>query len=105
MQLQKQYPDQLVVVTLNVDFDANEGSPNANQVAQATDTLERSDISCLNLLSTAAMEDVLSEFEFFGLPAAVIYTTDGEIAARFDGDADVTQKIAPAVAKLLSAEK
>ena len=43
------------------------------------------------------MEDVLSKFEFFGLPAALLYDRAGNSIEIFDGEVDIENAVRPAI--------
>ena len=101
MQLQKLNPDDLVVITLNVDVDSPNGTPDPEVVSKVEQTLRELNVSCTNYLSTTPMEEVLGELELFGLPAAVLFDRESNVSQRFDGDVDVAGVVAPTVQRML----
>ena len=96
MQLQKQFSDDLVVITLNVDFDG-EGVPSQEILDRISQILTDQNVACINCVATIPMEDVLSEFEFFGLPAAVLYGRAGNAIRKFDGEVDIERVVVPEI--------
>lgn len=101
MQLQEQYPNNVHVISLNVDFDGTSEHPSDDLQSKVAEILVKHDITSDNLLCSDAMEDVLEEFEIFGLPAVLIYDQGGTLYQRFDGKVDYTERVIPTVAKLL----
>ena len=79
MQLQKRFPNDLVVITLNVDFDDDGGKPSARLLDRVAKTLTEANVACVNYVASTPMEDILSELEFFGLPAALLYDREGDV--------------------------
>ena len=97
MQLQKQFSNELVVLTLNVDFDGD-GEPSPEILEKISKTLSHSNITCENYVARTPMESVLAEFDFFGLPAALLYDRNGNVIQKFDGEVDIENGVAPAIA-------
>ena len=50
-----------------------------------------------SILCCDAMEDVLSDFGVFSLPAVLIYDADGNLLRRFDGKVDYDGEIFPLI--------
>ena len=88
MQLQEQFRGELVVVTLNVDFDGQEELP-VTVVEQITALLESLDAKEGSYISESSMEVILDEYELFGLPAAIMFDAKGQIAHKYDGEVNV----------------
>ena len=91
MQLHEQNDERLTLVTLNVDFDKSAGEPAAKLIERVASVLSDNAMVCENLMSTTAMEDVLSEFEIFGLPAALLFDVKGDLKEVFDGETEGLQ--------------
>lgn len=102
MQLQEKYVDQIDTLALNIDFDEATGSPSSDLVGKIEDTLQRMSVPVQNVVSSTPMEDVLGEFEVFGLPAVLVFDASGELSRKFDGDVDYDRDIFPLVDELLS---
>ena len=96
MQLQKQFSDDLVVITLNVDFDG-EGEPSQETVTRISQVLAGQNITCVNYIASTPIEEVLSKFEFFGLPATVLYGRAGNAIRKFDGEVDIEHAVVPEI--------
>jgi hypothetical protein len=101
VQLQEKYPQQLHAIALNVDFDAS-GSPPPELVSQVTSAQRQIGVTCESVLCSDPMEDVLSDFEIFGLPAALVFDVQGNLIRRFDGNANYESNVVPFVDDLLS---
>lgn len=96
MQLQKQFADDLVVLTLNVDCDSEEAIPSPT-IEKISHLLADQDIACANYIASTPMEDILGELELFGLPAAMLYDRSGNPIHKFDGEVDLKNAVVPMI--------
>lgn len=91
MQLQEQETEKLTLITLNVDFDKSSDEPDAKLIERMMAVLRENQMTCENLMSTTATENILAEFDLFGLPAALIFDGDGNLVKSFDGETEGLQ--------------
>ena len=84
------------MITLNVDFDG-EASLSQELIGKISQVLSDQGATCDNYIATTPMEDVLSKFDFFGLPAAILYDRSGNILQAFDGEVDIENSVKPTI--------
>ena len=92
VQLQERFADELVVVSLNVDFDS-EGHPDDEMIKKISRTLRIGQVDCVNFIASTPMEEVMEHFDLFSLPAAILYDVDGNLVQKFDGAVDLEGKV------------
>jgi hypothetical protein len=100
--LQKQYPQTVKAISLNVDHD-EEGEPSQELQKKVLDKLTELNLNVTNILSSTVCDDVLDQRDIFGVPAALVYSIDGKLLKKFDGGFSYEEDIIPLVEKTLAA--
>lgn len=101
MQLQEAFPERVVAISLNLDFDGQNETLSPELEERIRGTLTKLGITCRNLISGDPMGQVLRDLEIFGLPAAIIFDKEGQLHKRFEGSVGYDEVIVPEVEKLL----
>lgn len=80
VELSKTHPEQLVCISLNVDFIGLKSKPPEAYMGKVKQFLQRQQaLKVVNLLSASADETVLRQFSIGAIPAILIYSTSGEL--------------------------
>lgn len=103
MQLHERYGDRVHGISLNVDYEGDEEGPSEQLVEKIVSKLKQLNITCENVIASDAIDEVLSEFDIFSLPAVLIYDAQSELHKRFDGSVSYEEQVIPAVKQLLEA--
>ena len=101
MQLHDKYGDQVVGISLNVDFDGDAEGLSPQLQSDVASVLTKLNITSENVISSDPMDDVLKDFDIFSLPAVVIYNSQGELHKVFDGTVSYADQVFPEVEQLL----
>ena len=105
MQLREQYREDVVAVTLNVDYDDENNQPVSDELkANVAKTLTRVGADCENLICSDRFEKALETWHILGLPAAVVFDRDGEVAKKFDAGFSYKEDVEPIVEALVAAK-
>jgi thiol-disulfide isomerase/thioredoxin len=84
--LQKKYPEKIVCVSFNVEYDgAEDTSPKANSEA-ILDFLVEQKADIQNLISSTPHNEWYKTIDLAGIPVVFVYGPDGKLAKRFDND-------------------
>lgn len=109
LELQKRYPDDVVCISLSVDYIGAEDQPPASYVPQVQRFLDRKQADIVNLLSTDPDEQIFRALEVASIPTVVVYDRDGKLVQTFNNDGGAygdrgfsyEEHIIPLVEKLL----
>jgi hypothetical protein len=102
VQLHEKYGEQVVGISLNVDYDGSEENLSPQLQSQIESVLTKLKVTCENVISSDPMDDVLKDFDIFGLPAVVIYDAQGSLHTVFEGTVSYGEQVFPEVEKLLA---
>jgi thiol-disulfide isomerase/thioredoxin len=108
--LQKQYADQIVCISFNVNYIGLEDSPPESNSDEILDFLAKQKSQLHNIISSTSDDDVYEAGDFGPIPAVFVYGTDGELKKLFEnaqkeyGEDGFTYKqhIIPLIEKLLA---
>lgn len=82
--LKKQYPDDVVCVSFNVDYSGIKSKPAESYRPKVEKFLNKQEATFTNILSTKAADEVFEELKLVSIPAVYVYGRDGMLAKRFD---------------------
>ena len=99
--LNQRYRNDVHAISLNVDFDADQGSPQAKLLKRIGKTLIENKVKAENLVCSTPFEKVLTALDLFSLPACLIYSPDGELYKKFEGDVRYERDVFPLIDSLL----
>ncbi len=110
VELQKKYPDQVVCISLNVNYDGSESTPPKSNAEEVLEVLVKNEAKLINLLSSTADEELYGTLDLASIPVAYVYQTDGTLSKRFDNETSAygeegftyQDHITPHVAELLT---
>lgn len=110
IQLQKDYPDKVVCISVNLNYDGR-GEP-AKQGPEVLEFLVSKDAQLVNFLSVTPDMKIYETLDLASIPVAFVYDTSGSLAKRFDneqneyGDEGFTyeKQIRPLVEELVKGE-
>ena len=97
--MQKQYPDDVVAISLNLDHDSGD-EPADDLQADVRGKLTELKMTTTNVMSSTVFDEVLEHFDLFSLPAAVIFDRDGSRLKTLEGDLSYEKQIFPLVEEL-----
>lgn len=84
IELQKKYPDQVVTITVNVNY--NGGSPPEDEAEEVLGQLAKLKAISTNYLSSTADEELYEKLDLASIPVAYVYNPDGSLNKRFDNE-------------------
>ncbi|EMI56526.1 TlpA family protein disulfide reductase [Rhodopirellula sallentina] len=107
VELQRQHPDRIRAIGVNVDFDGRERYPAKSYAPRAEVFLRAVKATFPNYLSQTPSEEVLQSAEVASLPAVLVFDANGKLAARFsegtaDGGFNYENDVVPLVQNLLN---
>ena len=108
--LQKQYADQIVCISFNVNYIGLEDTPPESDSDEILDFLSQQKSELHNVISGTADEKFYEATDLGSIPAVFVYGTDGKLKKRFDnaelefGEEGFTYKqhIIPLIEKMLA---
>ena len=103
--MQKSYPDDVVVISLNVDHEQEGGAPSDELRKDVLAKLSDLKLQTINVMSSDAYDDVLARHDLFSLPAAIVYDRDGKLLKVFEGDLSYEKQIFPLLAELTTSDE
>jgi thiol-disulfide isomerase/thioredoxin len=112
VKLQRQYMDDVVCITLNLNYSGIEPEPTDEHKAPALEFLQKKDAKIVNYLSTVADEKLYELAKIGSVPTVIVYGKDGEVAKKFEDSKEYGAKgfsyekhIEPFVKTLVSGPK
>lgn len=112
VKLQRQYLDDVVCISLNLNYSGLEPAPTDEQRTEALDFLKSKDARIVNYLSTVADEKVYELARIGSVPTVLVFGKDGEVAKKFEDSKEYGAKgfsyekhIEPFVKTLVSGPK
>ena len=85
VQLHQQYPETVVTMTMNVDFDG-EGTPETHRESVRKILVELN-ANFLNVVSAESNEGLYEKLQLASIPTVLVYDQTGQLRKRFDNDA------------------
>lgn len=115
VELSQRHPDQVVCVSMNVNYIGLKSKPPESSLPKVREFLESENASSvINFISSEADSDVLSKYEVDSMPAVIVYDPSGKIVAKFTDstsgeggmsyEASVLPKVDEMLAELAAAE-
>jgi thiol-disulfide isomerase/thioredoxin len=101
-QLQEEFGNQMVTISWNLDHDDSESGPTEALQQSVLDKLVQLNVTCQNVISSDPIQEVLSDYEVFGLPATLVFGSDGKLVHLFEGAFTYDKDVAPFVRELLA---
>ncbi|MEX2027476.1 MAG: TlpA disulfide reductase family protein [Pirellulaceae bacterium] len=112
VKLHQEHPEDVVCLTVNLDFIGLADEPPETHREAATKILTEKGATFQNYLSSTSDTDVYAKLEVAAVPVVYVYGRDGQLAKRFDNEKDEYGKegftykdhIAPLVKELIAAK-
>jgi hypothetical protein len=104
VQLQQAYPGKVHAISLNIEYDGDDGAPPAELQAKVRAMLARQGVNCENIMCSGRVDENLAGLELSALPAALIYGADGNLLKKFDGTVDYEGEVLPLIEAALAKE-
>ncbi len=103
--LQRKYPDQIVAVTINIDYSGTPDDPPKACKEQALDFLRKRDSVGVHFVSSTEDEKVYEALDAGSIPVVLVYGRDGKLARKFGGTGELSYEkdVIPFVESLLQA--
>lgn len=83
-ELQREHPDEVVCISLSVDYLGIKSKPPEYYRERVELVLKKCEVDVRNYLCTTDVDTVFNELELASIPAVYVYGTDGILAQRFD---------------------
>ena len=83
--LQRDHPDDVVCVSLSLDYIGIKSKPPESYRERVQKILEKCEVNVRNYLCTTDADIVFQDLDLPSIPAVYVYGTDGKLAQRFDG--------------------
>ncbi|WP_417388694.1 TlpA family protein disulfide reductase [Gimesia sp.] len=84
--LQKKYPEKIVCVSFNLNYDGSKDSPPESGSEELMEFYTKQNAKIVNLISSTPDEDLYKKLDLASIPAAYVYGTDGKLLKRFDNE-------------------
>jgi len=109
VELQQKYPDQVVCISVNLNYDGSEDSPPESHAEEVLAFLVKQKSKLINVLASTPDETIYETIDLASIPVAYVYQSDGKLNKRFDNETQAygeegfnyKQHIFPLVEKLL----
>lgn len=99
--MQELHGDKVLALSWNLDHkDANQ-EPTEELRQAVLNKLEELNITCENVIASDPINEVLTRYEVFGLPATLVFGRDGELEKVFEGAFTYNNDVTPFVGALL----
>ncbi|QDV17558.1 Thiol-disulfide oxidoreductase ResA [Gimesia panareensis] len=86
VELQKKYPDQVVCISYNMNYDGSKDSPPESNETELMDFYTKHKADIVNIISSTPDMDLYEKVNLASIPAAYVYGPDGKLAKRFDNE-------------------
>tara|TARA_R110002095_G_scaffold212378_1_gene201420 strand:+ start:824 stop:1474 length:651 start_codon:yes stop_codon:yes gene_type:complete len=84
--LQKKYPEQVVCVSFNLNYDGSKSSPPESNSEELMEFFSTQKADIVNFISSTPDEKLYESIKLAAIPAAYVYGVDGELNKRFDNE-------------------
>ncbi len=86
VELQKKYPDEVVCISVSLDYIGLEGKPPESYRPKVVKFLREQQAEMFNVISSVDSDRLFGRLDLGSIPAVYIYAPDGGLAKRFDDD-------------------
>lgn len=100
--MQKDYPDDVVSIALNVDHNEEDTAPTDELQQEVLAILTERNMETTNVICSTPFDTMLDKYELFSLPAAIVFDRDGKKLEVFEGDLNYEKQVFPLIKQQLS---
>ncbi len=100
--MQKDHPDDVVSIALNVDHNEEDAVPTEELQQEVLAILSERNMETTNVICSTPFDTMLDKYELFSLPAAIIFDREGKKLEVFEGDLNYEKQVFPLIEKQLS---
>ncbi|MBN72598.1 TlpA family protein disulfide reductase [Gimesia chilikensis] len=86
VELQKKYPEKVVCVSYNMNYDGSKDSPPESNKEELMEFYTKHNAEIVNIISSTPDMDLYEKIDLASIPAAYVYGPDGKLAKRFDNE-------------------
>lgn len=86
VELQKKYPEKVVCISFNMNYDGSKNSPPESNEEELMEFYTKHKADIVNIISSTPDEDLYKNLNLAAVPAAYVYGPDGKLAKRFDNE-------------------
>jgi thiol-disulfide isomerase/thioredoxin len=87
VKLQKQFPDQVACISVNLNYDGSDDAPPQSHRDEVLKFLTRQNASFQNIICSDPDEMMYDKLDLGSIPAIYVYDKQGNVHRRFDNDA------------------
>jgi len=84
--LQKKYPEKVVCISFNLNYDGSKNSPPESNSEELMEFFSKQKAEIVNLISSTPDEKLYESINLAAIPAAYVYGPDGKLKKRFDNE-------------------
>lgn len=84
--LQKKYPEKVVCVSFNMNYDGSKNSPPESNSEELMEFFAKQKADIVNIISSTPDEKLYESINLAAIPAAYVYSPDGKLKKRFDNE-------------------
>ncbi len=84
--LQKKYPEKVVCVSFNINYDGSEKNPPESNADELLDFYIKQKSNIQNFISSTPDEELYEKIKLASIPVAYVYDTSGTLKKRFDNE-------------------
>ena len=84
--LQKKYPEKVVCISFNLNYDGSKNSPPESNSEELMEFFTKQKAEIINIISSTPDEKLYESINLAAIPAAYVYGTDGKLIKRFDNE-------------------
>ncbi len=100
--MQKDHPDDVVSIALNVDHNEEGTAPTDELEKEVLAILTERNMETTNVICSTPFDTMLERYELFSLPAAIIFDREGRKLEVFEGDLNYEKQVFPLIEQQLS---
>ncbi|QDU09928.1 TlpA family protein disulfide reductase [Gimesia aquarii] len=86
VELQKKYPEKIVCVSFNMNYDGSKNSPPESNREELMEFFTEQKADIVNIISSTPDEELYESINLAAIPAAYVYSPDGKLKKRFDNE-------------------
>ena len=86
MQLQAKFPATVQTISLNLDYDNDDGSPPQKLQDEVLEILRKQKITTRNLICSGECDSMLEALDVLSLPAVLVFGPDGKLQKSFENE-------------------
>lgn len=86
VELQKKYPEKVVCVSFNVNYDGSKNSPPESNSEELMEFYSKQKANIVNIISSTPDEKIYERLNLAAIPATYVYGPDGTLKKRFDNE-------------------